>query len=264
VTSTFHDVVADGIPTVGKLALQLSELADGDVLFLDEVHALKPGVQLALLTALEDGKLTVQGGSRSAAQTLVLPAFTLVAATTAPGRLSAPLRDRFAVVGHLVPVSFADLQLVLSGHCERAGIDITGEACEIIARASRYTPRLAIRLVTSVRDYVVDLTGDLNSKIDGEAARQGLEYAEIDEYGLDARDRLVIETLCSEHFGGPVGLNPLAGQLGMEVQELTRDVLPYLVRSGLWRQSSRGQCATAASYVAVGLTVPPLVNGLLR
>lgn len=264
VRSTFHDVTGDAIVSVGKLALQLSALTAGDVLLVDEIHALRAPIQLALLRALEDRMLSVPGGSRSAAQRLRLPAFTLIGATTAPGRLSEPLRARFKLAGHLVPYSFDALQLVIQGHAERAGIALTTEASEIIARASRFTPRTALRLVEACRDYALDVTGDRHAKVDGETASQGLEYAEVDQYGLDERDRRVLLQLAEEFLGGPVGVAPLAASLGMDAQELTKDVEPYLVRAGLLALGPRGRMATRASYVAVGLSVPALVNGLLR
>lgn len=264
VRSSFREVTADAIPTVRKLVIELMQLAPGDVWFVDEIQELKPAVQVALYKALEDGYMLVEGGGKDAAQRFVVPPFTMVGATTHPGKLTPPLRDRFKLVGHLEPYAFDDLALVLLSHAEHTGVDMTFEAADVIARASRYTPRRGIRLLEAVRDYAFEVTGDVHAKLDEETAAQGLEYAGVDRYGLDDRDRRVLRALCMDFLGGPVGLAPLACQLGMDPGELTKDVEPYLVQAGLWRLLPRGRAATRASYVVLDLPVPPLVNGLLR
>lgn len=262
VQSTFRSITADAVPSVRKLVLELAQLEDGDVWFIDEIQELRRPVQVALYTAMEDGYMMVE--ARSAAQKLTLPRFTLIGATTHPGKLTAPLRDRFKLTAHVEPYAFEDLQLVVMAYSERAGIDMTFEAAEIVARASRYTPRRAIKLVEACRDYGFDVTGDVNTKLDSDTVLQGLEYAEVDRYGLDSRDRRVLRALATEFVGGPTGLAPLAASLGMDATELTRDVEPYLLQAGLLQLQPRGRAATRATYIALGLRVPALINGLLR
>lgn len=264
VSSRFHEITADVITNPRKLAVELAELQAGDVWFVDEIQALKPAVQVTLLRVMEDGLLFIEASSKTPAIRFEVPSFTLVAATTHPGKLSAPVRDRFKFVGHLEPYSFDDLQMVVLAYAERCDSKLDFEAAEIIARASRYTPRRSVRLTDAVRDYAYEVTGDLDAPIDAETARQGLEYNDTDEFGLDERDRRYLRCLCMEFNGGPIGAPVLAATLGMDMTELTGDIEPYLMTAGLLTRRPNGRCATTASYMVLGLPVPPILNGWLR
>lgn len=264
IESRFHEMTADVIRTPRKLAMELAELTDGDVLFIDEIHALKTGVQVALLRVLEDGILFVEGDSKSPSIQFEVPSFTLVGATTHPGKLSNPLRDRFKFVGHLEPYTFEELQLVVLSYAERLGVDMKFEAAEIIARASRYTPRRGVRLLDAIRDYAFEVTGELDSVIDEDTALQGLEYSDIDQYGLEERDRRYLRCLVHDFMGGPVGEGLLAATLNMDVSEVRNDVEPYLMIAGLLARRTNGRCATKDTYTVLGLAVPPMLNGALR
>jgi Holliday junction DNA helicase RuvB len=259
VTSKFHETMADAIDNVRQLALILSRMESGDVWLIDEIHTLRPKVSYALYKALEDRVLSLPGG----AEPVRIPDVTIVGATTHPGKVAAALRGRFSEGGtvHVEPYTVSDLTAVLLSHAARANVDINHEASEIIARSSRFTPRLAIQNLAAVRAYAWEMTQDANAKIDAETASQGLEYNEIDPYGLNARDHFILRTMLDQFMGGAIGLNPFATACGMDPSELQRDILPYLIQTGLWRQSGRGQCATKGTYKVLGRTVPPMING---
>ena len=257
--SRLHTVMPSALTDVRSVARELAQLAPNDVLFLDEIHSYPRRVQECLFSAMEDGTLTMP--SEDGAQTVMLPAFTLLAATTEPGKVLAPLRNRFALTAHLEPYSPDDLALLLLAHAETAGIKLDVDAAEAIARASRYTPRKAIEHLAAVQTYSDEVTGDAGAVLDAECARQGLEYAGVDPFGLDDRDRRVLRTLVEDFHGGPVGRLPLAAHLGMSEAELSRDVEPYLMAAGLIVLRGRGRCATRATYLVLGLPVSPLLNG---
>lgn len=254
-----HWVMPNALPDLRALGVQLSALAPGDILFLDEVHSLRKLVQEGLYTAMEDGVLVVP--SEDGAQTVELPPFTLIAATTAPGKVLTPLKNRFRFHGHIQPYTPDDLAMLLLTHAEDAGINLSFDAAECIARASRYTPRKAIELLNSVQVYSDEVTGNPEAELDVETALQGMEYAGVDEFGLDSRDRRVLGVLINDFRGGPIGLNPLSCTLGMDPSELSKDVEPYLLQAGLLALRGRGRCATRATYLVLGLPVPPMLNG---
>lgn len=261
---SFHQCVGDSIPNTRALAQQLAALSPGDLLFIDEAHAIPRGTQVALLLALEDQELFLPATSRDAAIRLPVVPFTLVAATTDSGRLSAPLRGRFAFRGHLEAYDPDDLALLLMAHSERAGVDIEVEAAQIIANAARFCPRTAIELLHAVRDYGFEVTNDPHAEVDADTASQGLEYAEVDPHGLTERDLRVLRALCERCVrGDPVGVKPLATMLGMDTAELERDCEPFLIMGGYMRHLPRGRMATPLAYKACGLATPPLVAGLL-
>ena len=254
-----HKVMPNALPDMRALGVQLSALEAGDVLFLDEVHSIRKVVQEGLYNAMEDGHLIVP--SEDGAQTVELPPFTLIAATTAPGKVLGPLKNRFKFAGHIEPYTPDDLALLLLTHADEAGIKLEFDAAEAIARASRYTPRKAIELLGSVQTYSDEVTGDPGAVLDVETVLQGMEYAGVDEFGLDSRDRRVLRVLVDDFRGGPVGLNPFSCTLGMDPSELSRDVEPYLLQAGLLALRGRGRCATRATYLVLGMRVPPMING---
>lgn len=259
VTSTLHQVMPNALPDLRALAIELSSLAPNDVLFLDEVHSIRKVVQEGLYNAMEDGVVIVPG--EHGAMTVQLPPFTLVAATTEPGKVLAPLRNRFAFAGHIEGYTAGDLADLLLQHCEEAGIKLDVDAALVIAAASRNTPRLAINNLHRVRTYSDEVTEDLNATLDVETAHQGLEYNGLDKYGLDDRDRRVLLTLADNFRGGPIGLNPFSSTLGVAPAELTADIEPYLIQAGLLTLRGRGRCATRGTYLVLGQTVPPMLNG---
>jgi Holliday junction DNA helicase RuvB len=264
VPSRCHELTADAIANPRKLAIELAQLNAGDVLFLDEVQAMKTSVQTALLRVMEDRVMYVDASSKQPAIRFDVPAFTLVAATTHSGRLSNPLRDRFKLVGHLEQYDVEELQLLVLAYCERIDVSIDFDAAEIIAKASRYTPRRAVRLTDAVRDFAFEVTGDVNAPIDSDTAELGLEYAGVDSMGLESRDRRVMRVLLEQFDGGPIGLAPLACALNMDVTEMSRDVEPYLLQAGLWQLLPGGRGATKATWQVVTGSVPLLVNGRMR
>jgi len=259
VTSKLHEVMPNALPDMRHLAIELSSLAPHDVLFLDEVHSIRKVVQEGLYNAMEDGVVIVPGEAGS--MTVKLPPFTLVAATTEPGKVLAPLRNRFAFAGHIEAYAADDLAQLLMLHCEAAGITLDVDAALVIATASRNTPRLAINNLHKVRTYSDEVTDDLNAVIDIETAEQGLEYNGLDRYGLDDRDRRVLTTLLDHYRGGAIGLNPFAATLGLSPAELTSDIEPFLIQAGLLELHGRGRGATRATYLVLGRPVPPLLRG---
>lgn len=261
IPSRCHEIEGDVIKSQNDLVLELAQLTPGDVLFIDEIQAISPSVQVSLYKALEDGYMLVRASKKSPAQRFDLPPITVVAATTHPGKISAPLRDRFKFVGHVQPYGVDDLQLVVLSYAERNEVEIEFDAAEVIARASRFTPRRAIRLLDSVRDYALEVDQDV---IDTETALQGLEYCGVDEYGLEDRDRRLMRLLLDEFDGGPIGLAPLASSFGVDVTELTRDIEPYLVQAGVWALQPSGRAATRDTWKIITGSVPPIINGRLR
>lgn len=259
VSSNLHRVMPSALPNTRALCIQLSALRPNDVLFIDEIHGLPHRVQTNLYNAMEDGYLII--GGENGAQTVKLVPFTLVGATTDPGKVLGPLKNRFKFHGHIEPYTPEDLTLLLLAHCEEVGIALDFDAAEVIARAARYTPRRAIELLSSVQVYSDEMTGDPSAVLDRETALQGMEYAGVDEFGLDARDRRVLRTLVDDFKGGPIGLTPFATALGMDSSELTKDVEPYPLRAGLVALRGRGRCATRATYLVLDREIPPMLNG---
>lgn len=260
--SRWHEVTGEVIGSPRKLALELAKLAAGDVLFVDEVQGLRSPVQAALLRVLEDGVMFVEGSAKQPSIRFEVPSFTMLAASTHPGKLSTSLRDRFRLVAHLEPYEVDDLGVLALQYAERSGIALDVEAALVLAAAGRGTPRRVLGLVDAARDYAYDVTGQLNALIDVECAVQSLEFHDIGMLGLDLRDRRYLETLLYTFHGGPVGAPTLAATLGWDASELANDVEPYLIDIGvLERRSSTGRCATGKTYEACGLPVPPIICG---
>jgi Holliday junction DNA helicase RuvB len=258
VASTFHQVMPNALPDARSLAITLSMLRPNDVLFLDEVHSVHHSVQEGLYNAMQDGFAIMP--SEDGPQTVQLAPFTLIAATTEPGSVLAPLRNRFKFHAHIEPYAVDDLAMLLLSHCEEAGIHLDVDAALVIAGASRSTPRKALELLGAVQVYSDDLTGDPAAVLDAETALQGMEYAGVDQYGLDGRDRRVLQTLATTFKGGPIGINPLATALGMNPRELSADVEPFLIQSGRLALRRSGRSTTRDSYPPLDLSVPPILN----
>jgi Holliday junction DNA helicase RuvB len=259
--TTLHEVTGDAIGNPRKLAMELAKLSAGDVMFIDEVQGLRAPVQTALLRVLEDGVMFCEGSAKQPAIRFDVPAFTMLAASTHPGRLSAPLRGRFRLVAALEEYEVDDLGLMGMQYAERAGINLDTDAALLLAGASRGTPRRLVRLVDAANDYSIEVTGKVGELIDEETARQALEFNDLDALGLERRDHRYLETLVHTFNGGPVGAPALAGVLGWDPSELVQDVEPYLTSIGVLTRRSTGRCATEKTYRVLGLPVPPIING---
>jgi Holliday junction DNA helicase RuvB len=239
----------------GDLAAILTNLDDGDVLFIDEVHRLPRVVEEGLYPAMEDFRFDVVIGKGPSARTirLDLPRFTLVGATTRTGLITGPLRDRFGFVARLDYYGAGDLAAILHRAAQILGVELAPGGGDEIARRSRGTPRIANRLLKRVRDYA-EVRAD--GTVSAETARAALALFEVDELGLDKVDRAILDALCRTFAGRAVGLGTLAVAVG-EAPETVEDVYePFLMQSGLLERTPRGRVATPAAFDHVGLRAP--------
>ncbi len=243
----------------GDLAALLTDLQDGDVLFIDEIHRLHRQVEEILYPAMEDAKLDILIGKGPTARSirLDLPRFTLVGATTRTGLVSGPLRDRFGFVGRLDLYDPSELRDIVVRSARILGVTIDEGGAERIARRSRGTPRIANRLLRRVRDYV-EVRGD--GRITAATAEEGLTVFGVDELGLDKVDRAILDALCRRFTGRPVGLTTLAQCVGEEPDTLEDAYEPFLLQHGLIQRTPRGRIATPRAWAHVGLErdEPPL------
>jgi Holliday junction DNA helicase RuvB len=240
---------------VGDLAALLTDLQDGDVLFIDEIHRLNKAIEEVLYPAMEDGKLDLMVGKGPQARSirLDLPAFTLIGATTRIGLVAAPLRDRFGFVGRLDLYQPHELADVVKRSAAILDVEIADEGALQIASRSRGTPRIANRLLRRVRDFV-EVRG-LGS-ISQAAASEGLTVFGVDEIGLDKVDRSILEVLCRRFNGAPVGLTTLSQVVGEETDTIEEAYEPFLLQRGLIQRTPRGRMATRAAYAHLGLEAP--------
>jgi holliday junction DNA helicase RuvB len=239
----------------GDLAAILSNLDDGDVLFIDEVHRLPRPVEEVLYPAMEDFQLDIVIGKGPTARTirLDLPRFTLVGATTRTGLITGPLRDRFGFVARLDYYDPEDLARILERSSTILGVELEGEGATVISRRSRGTPRIANRLLKRVRDYA-EVKAD--GRITADLAHDALALFEVDALGLDKVDRAILHALCATFAGRAVGLGTLAVAVG-EASETVEDVYePFLLQRGLLERTPRGRVATAAAFEHLGLSGP--------
>ncbi len=243
------------IQHAGDLASILSSLAEGEVLFLDEIHRMSRAAEEMLYLAMEDFRvdIVVGKGPGATAIPLELPRFTVVGATTRSGLLPAPLRDRFGFTGHLEFYDTADLVTILRRSAALLGIEADDAGITEIASRSRGTPRIANRLLRRVRDWA-QVHGD--HLVDLAAARTGLALFDVDSMGLDRLDRAVLAALCRRFGGGPVGLATLAVAVGEEGDTVETVAEPFLVREGLIIRTPRGRSATGAAWRHLGLAPP--------
>ena len=240
---------------VGDLAALLTDLQDGDVLFIDEIHRLHRSVEEMLYSAMEDGRLDILIGKGPTARSirLDLPRFTLVGATTRTGLVSGPLRDRFGFVGRLDLYDPSDLWAIVERSARILKVRIDAEGATRIAERSRGTPRVANRLLRRVRDFA-EVRG--SGFIDGSTAAEGLELFGVDELGLDKVDRAILATLCLRFGGQPVGLTTLAQCVGEEPDTIEDAYEPYLLQSGLLQRTARGRVATQRAWAHLGQVAP--------
>jgi len=240
----------------GDLAALLTNLQEGDVLFIDEIHRLHRTVEEVMYPAMEDFALDIMIGKGPSARSvrLDLPPFTLIGATTRAGLLSAPLRDRFGVVSRLEFYSVDELSYIVSRGADIFGIEIVGDAADEIALRARGTPRIANRLLKRVRDYA-QVRGD--GMITRDIADQALQMLQVDPRGLDLIDYKILQTMITSFRGGPVGLDTIAATIGEESQTIEDVYEPYLMQIGFLQRTPRGRMVSPAAYQHLGLPQPP-------
>ena len=252
-----HMKVTSGpaIEKPGEMAAILNNLQEGDVLFVDEIHRLNRQVEEVLYPAMEDFAIDIMIGKGSSARSirLDLPRFTLVGATTRAGLLTAPLRDRFGVIHHLEFYTEAELQKIILHSARILNVKIEPEGAMEMARRSRGTPRLANRLLKRVRDFA---QVQYDGKITEEVASLALDLLEVDRYGLDQTDRLLLITVIEKFAGGPVGLDTLAAAIGEDSGTIEDVYEPYLIKNGFLNRTPRGRTASEAAYRHLGLPCP--------
>lgn len=238
----------------GDLAALLSNLSEGDVLFIDEIHRLSRNVEEILYPAMEDFAIDIVTGKGQMATSyhLPLPKFTLIGATTRAGQLTAPLRDRFGVLLRLEMYTPKELAKIIKRSASILKSSITDEGALEIASRSRGTPRIANRLLKRVRDFAQIN----NSEINYEIAKNALTKLDIDETGLDANDRRLLETMIKYYGGGPVGLETLAAAIGEESITIEDVYEPFLIQIGFLSRTPRGRCVTKLAYDHLGIKFP--------
>jgi Holliday junction DNA helicase RuvB len=235
------------IERAADLASMLTNLQDGDILFIDEIHRLSRSVEEILYSAMEDYAIDIMLGKGPSAKSLRLeiPKFTLIGATTRTGAIAAPLRDRFGMIHRLEFYDPTDIAQIISRSASILNTTIEPDASNLLSTRSRLTPRIANRLLKRVRDYA-DINGD--GIIDGSTTQGALKLLEIDEFGLDPADRLLLTAIIDGHNGGPVGLNTLAAILGDEATTIEDFYEPFLLQIGMLERTPRGRKTTAKAH----------------
>ncbi len=243
------------IEKTGDLAAVLTNLEEGDVLFIDEIHRLSPVVEEILYPAMEDYQLDIMIGQGPSARTIKLdiPRFTLVGATTRAGLLSSPLRDRFGVISRLEFYSHEELTTIVKRSASILNIEINDKGAQEIARRSRGTPRIVNRLLRRVRDFA-EIEGE--GKITQELADHSLKRLEVDNQGLDYMDCLLLLTIIDKFSGGPVGLDTLAAAIGEERDTIEDVIEPYLIQQGFLNRTPRGRVVTEICFKHFQRTPP--------
>lgn len=239
----------------GDLAAMLTNLDEGDVLFIDEIHRLSPIVEEILYPAMEDYQLDILIGEGPAARSLKvdLPPFTLVGATTRAGLLTSPLRDRFGIVQRLEFYSVHELTEIVIQSAKKLKLDCESAGASEVANRSRGTPRIANRLLRRVRDYAeVKADGRVSTSIADEA----LNMLKVDKEGFDRMDRRLLSTIIDKFGGGPVGLDALSASISEEKDTIEDVIEPYLIQQGYLMRTPRGRVATPRCYEHLGLTPP--------
>lgn len=237
----------------GDLASLLTNLQDGDILFIDEIHRLHRTVEEVLYSAMEDYKLDIMLGKGPSARSLRLdlPKFTIIGATTRTGALSAPLRDRFGMIHRLEFYTPEQIAQIIHRSADILNIEVKPQAANMISTRARLTPRIANRLLKRVRDYA-DVNGD--GIIDAVTAEKALVLLEIDELGLDPGDRILLAAIIDSHGGGPVGVDTLAALIADERSTIEDFYEPYLLQIGMIERTPRGRKVTYKAYKHLGKT----------
>ena len=240
------------IEKAGDIAALLTNLQEGDVLFIDEIHRLLPALEEKLYPAMEDYQLDLLIGQGPSARSikLELPKFTLVGATTRAGLITAPLRGRFGIVFHLDFYPHEDLEVICKRSAEILGVGMDDDGATEIARRSRGTPRIVNRLLRRVRDYAeVDYDGRITQAV----ASDALNRMEVDTYGLDEMDRKLLLTIIEKFNGGPVGLGTISASIHEEKDSIEEIIEPYLIQIGFLDRTPRGRMATPLAYEHFGI-----------
>ena len=240
------------IEKAGDIAALLTNLQEGDVLFIDEIHRLMPALEEKLYPAMEDYELDLLIGQGAAARSikLELPKFTLIGATTRAGLLTAPLRGRFGIVFHLDFYPHEDLEVICKRSAQIINIEIDDAGAREIARRSRGTPRIVNRLLRRVRDYA---EVDYDGRITQEVANDALNRMEVDTFGLDEMDRKLMQTIIDKFDGGPVGLGTISASIHEEKDSIEEIIEPYLIQIGFLNRTPRGRMVTRLAYQHFGL-----------
>jgi holliday junction DNA helicase RuvB len=241
------------IEKAGDIAALLTNLQEGDVLFIDEIHRLLPALEEKLYPAMEDYQLDLLIGQGAGARSIKLeiPKFTLIGATTRAGLITAPLRGRFGIVFHLDFYPHEDLEVICKRSASILGVQIDDEGAREIARRSRGTPRIVNRLLRRVRDYAeVDYEGHITREV----ASDALNRMEVDTYGLDEMDRKLMLTIIEKFGGGPVGLGTISASIHEEKDSIEEIIEPYLIQIGFLDRTPRGRLATPLAYQHFGIS----------
>ncbi|MCL2389282.1 MAG: Holliday junction branch migration DNA helicase RuvB [Elusimicrobia bacterium] len=260
--ANFRSTSGPVLERVGDLAAILTNLSEGDVFFIDEIHRLNHLVEEALYPVMEDFELDIIIGQGPSAKTIKLPVprFTLVGATTRAGMLSTPLRDRFGIIEHLNFYNEAELTQIVKRSGAIIGVKIDGDSCAEIARRSRGTPRIVNRLLRRVRDFAeVKSEGIITKNLTQEA----LNALEVDAIGLDKRDRLMLITAIEKFGGGPVGVDTLAVAISEDADTITDVYEPYLIQIGFLSRTPRGRVVSELAYKHLGKTFKKSAQDLL-
>ena len=249
--STIRVTSGPAIERAGDLASLLTNLQDGDILFIDEIHRLHRTVEEVLYSAMEDFKLDIMIGKGPSARSLRLdlPKFTLIGATTRTGSLASPLRDRFGMIHRLEFYKPDEIRQIIERAAKILKVKIHGEAAKTLATRARLTPRIANRLLKRVRDYA-DVNGD--GIVDTEISSKALALLEIDELGLDPADRMLLNAIIDNYKGGPVGVETLAALTSEERGTIEDFFEPYLMQIGLLERTPRGRKVTPKAYEHLG------------
>ena len=260
--SNIRVTAGPAIEKAGDLASILTNLADGDILFIDEIHRLSRTVEEVLYAAMEDYKLDIMIGKGPAARSvrLDLPHFTVIGATTRTGALAAPLRDRFGHIYRLEFYATSEISKIISRAATILGSTIDEASSDVLSTRARLTPRIANRLLKRVRDYA-DVNGD--GIIDTVITTKALELLEIDELGLDPGDRNLLNSMIDNYGSNPVGLNTLAALTGDEATTIEDFYEPYLLQIGFIERTPRGRRATLKAYKHIGKTPDEPLESLL-
>ena len=239
----------------GDLASILTSLQERDILFIDEIHRLRPVIEEYLYPAMEDYRIDIRlsEGVRAQSISMKIEKFTLVGATTRFGLLTAPMRSRFGVIEHLNYYPSDELHRIVNRSAAILGIEVSEEGGHEIARRSRGTPRIANRLLRRVRDFA-EVKGD--GRIDAGTAGRALEMLNVDEYGLDGMDARILRAIVESFEGGPVGLSSLAVAVGEDASTLEEVFEPYLIQNGYLQRTARGRVATPRAYQRFGYELP--------
>jgi len=250
-----HEMSGPALEKPGDLVAPLTNLRAGDVLFIDEIHRLRPIIEEYLYPAMEDFRIDIRLSDGPKAQTVVMPIqkFTLIGATTRLGLLTAPMRARFGIVQRLGYYPIEDLELIVRRTSDVLKLEVDGPGGMEIAKRSRGTPRIANRLLRRIRDYAqVRAAGRVNLDV----ARQALALLDVDEFGLDDMDVIILKAIIERFDGGPVGINAIAAAVAEEPGTIEEVYEPFLVQNGFLQRTPRGRVATSVAYRHIGYEQP--------